>query len=476
MAKEPITVGSKPFTESYILGEIIAQTIEKVGETSVIRKFGLGGTGLIYSALTNGSIGMYPEYTGTLSRVLLHNPNPMSIEQIQAQIKNKNLISTKSLGFNNTYALTMRKSTANRLGIKKISDLTQHLGSIKVIFDREFSNRKDGYPGLKKTYQLYFKNITEMEHSLAYEAIKNNKADLIVGYSTDAKIQRFELLVLQDNKNFFPTYNAVILAKKQIFDQYPKTWAALKKLENSITEEKMRALNSMVETDKKKFSEAASFFLNQELTKKDSLIFWHNIWKYTKQHSFLVFVSLFFSIAVALPLGLLAVKNPWLAQFILVSSGLLQTIPSLALLCLLIPILGIGLIPALFTLFLYGLLPIVQNTYTGLFTIDPKLIESAKSIGLSGSHRLLLIDLPLASPAIMAGIKTSAIINVGTATLAAFIGAGGYGVPIVTGLALNNTNTILSGAIPAAIFALFIHGLFELIDKVITPKGLNIKS
>jgi osmoprotectant transport system permease protein len=156
-----------------------------------------------------------------------------------------------------------------------------------------------------------------------------------------------------------------------------------------------------------------------------------------------------------------------------VAVGVLQTIPSLALLCFMIPLFGIGKMPALVALALYALLPIVRNTYTGLISIDRQLLEIAGVLGLSRWQRLVRIELPLSSLHIMAGIKTSAVWTVGTATLAAFIGGGGYGDLIVRGLALDDVTLILSGAVPAAVMALVFHGLFERLDRVVIPKGLR---
>ena len=162
-----------------------------------------------------------------------------------------------------------------------------------------------------------------------------------------------------------------------------------------------------------------------------------------------------------------------LGQTTLVSVGILQTIPSLALLCFMIPLFGIGRLPSLVALFLYALLPIVRSTYTGLIGLDRQLLEIAGVLGLSQRQRLTRIELPLASLNIMAGIKTSAVLTVGTATLAAFIGGGGYGTLIVRGLALNDIPTILAGAVPAAVMALVIHACFELVDRLVIPEGLR---
>ena len=204
------------------------------------------------------------------------------------------------------------------------------------------------------------------------------------------------------------------------------------------------------------------------------ILFGPDFWPETGQHLFLVFVSLALSVLVAIPLGIWAARSPRAAQPILSITGLIQTIPSLALLAFLIPLLHrIGPVPAIVALFLYSLLPIVRNTYTGLTDIAPSLRESAMALGLPPGARLRLIELPLASRAIFAGIKTAAVINVGTATIAAFIGAGGYGNRISQGLENNNDLLLLSGAIPAAALALLVQYGFDLLDRAVVPAGLK---
>jgi len=470
--KPTVTVGSKAFTESYILAEIISQTLEQTGEVQVVRKFGLGGTGIPYEALMKGSIDLYPEYSGTISEAILKKHSDNDLKTIQEDLVPINLIITGSLGFNNTYALAMNGKLAKEKNITEISDLKK-FPDIHVGFSHEFMNRPDGYPGLSEKYNLKLTNIKALEHSLAYEAIERGEIDLTDAYSTDAKIQRFGLRLLNDDKHFFPDYFALILARKEFATKYPRSWKALKKLEETISEEEIQHLNGLSDLEKMEFPQIAAEFLHKRSTQIIENSTLRKVWGYTKQHLALVSISLLVSILFGLPLAILAARFRTLGRYILLTSGVIQTIPSLALLCFLIPFFGIGTIPALVALFLYGLLPIVINTYTSLISIDSKLIESAKALGLSSFQRLILIELPLSSPAIMAGIKTSAIINIGTATLAALIGAGGYGTPIVTGLALNDIPTILQGAIPAALMSLLAYGLFEIADRVVIPKGLR---
>ncbi|MBU0695538.1 MAG: ABC transporter permease/substrate-binding protein, partial [Bacteroidetes bacterium] len=186
----------------------------------------------------------------------------------------------------------------------------------------------------------------------------------------------------------------------------------------------------------------------------------------TLQHIGLTFISLLIAILVALPLGIFISRKIKLAGPILGVAGILQTIPSIALLGVMIPILGIGVKPAIVALFLYALLPIIRNTYTGITNIDAQVLEAAKAMGMSNSQVLTKVELPLAFPVIMAGIRTATVINVGVATLAAYIAAGGLGEFIFGGIALNNTNMILAGAIPAALLAIIFDFLLSRLQKV----------
>jgi osmoprotectant transport system permease protein len=468
--KPTIVVGSKIFTESYILGEILAQTIEDAGELTVRRRLGLGATGIIFESLKSGEIDIYPEYTGTISEVILKDNSLKTIAQINEGLSSSQLSLTESLGFNDNYALAMEQTKAEELGISTISDLKKY-PDLRAGFTHEFIKRQDGYEALLKFYNMSFKNMKGMEHSLAYESLASKKLDLIEIYSTDAKIARYKLKVLKDDLHFFPKYLAVFIFRPEKVKKYPKTWAAIQKLQGSIDENKMIELNAKVELESWSFEKTASSFLNKSEVLKSTAI--ATFLKRTQEHLSLVFFSLLLAVIAGLPLGILAARSKALAQTVLLVSGVMQTIPSLALLCFLIPVFGIGYVPAVVALFLYALLPIVRNTYVGLSTIDSKLLESAQTLGLTSMERLRLIDLPLASPTILSGIKLSAVINVGTATLAAFIGAGGYGAIIVTGLALNNNQIILQGAIPSALLAILVHLGFEVLDKKLIPKGLR---
>ncbi len=471
-AQQPIRVGAKHFNEGYILSEMIALVLED-GGYSVERKFNLGGTTVSFEALRNGAIDVYPEYTGTIAKEILKEDNTVSIEEINKMVSTLyHLEISKPHGFNNTYALLINKELKEKLGISKVSELKNH-SDLRLGLSYEFIDRKDGWNNLAAFYNLPQKVIA-LEHGLAYQAIRENKIDVTDAYSTDGEIKKFDLILLEDDQHFFPDYQAVSFYSDGLPLEAKKL---LNKLTNAISEEEMQQLNAMALFEKVSHVEIARNFLSRKGLIKSSTHTESSMWRLIAEkawrHITLTFFALIASILVAVPLGVSIFKNQRLSKIILYTTGILQTIPSIALLALMIPILGIGIVPAVVTLFLYALLPILRNTVIGLTTVDPVLKKVAMAIGLTTWNSLRLVEIPLAMPMILAGIRTAAVINVGTATLAAFIGAGGLGEFIVTGLALNNTNMILMGAIPAALLAIFTELLFELIERFLIPKHLQ---
>jgi len=485
-----LNVGSKRFTESYILGEILKQKAEAAGETTVAHQQGLGNTAIVLNALTSGSIDVYPEYTGTIAKEILKLDAVPSLEELNARLAPMGLAVAVPLGFNNTYAIALRGDDARAKGIARLSDLKAH-PELKLGLSQEFIGRADGWPGLKRTYDLPFDTPRGLDHGLAYEAIAGKQVDAIDIYSTDAKIDKYGLTVLDDDRRYFPPYDAVLLYRVDLPQRFPRTWAALKQLEGSIDDASMRKMNAAAELDGKNFASIAASFLAPSAgavssatatgAKPDAASdFWHKLFgpdfgRLTAEHLSLVFLSLAASIAVGIPLGIVAVKRPATEGVILGATGVVQTIPSLALLAFLIPLTGrIGVVPAFIALALYALLPIVRNTHAGLAQIPRGMKEAARSLGMKDGTILQKIELPLAARTILAGIKTSAVINVGTATIAAFIGAGGYGERIVTGLAVNDHAMLLAGAIPAAVLALLIERAFRVGERWVIPEGLRV--
>ncbi len=471
-----LRVGSKSFTESYVIAEIVSRIAEQVGEAPVERRFGLGGTGIAFGALASGEIDVYPEYTGTISRAILNDPSLTGVPALRARLRSRGLIISEPLGFANTYALAVRRDTAARLGLRAISDLSRHPG-LTAAFDPGFLNRDDGWPGLQRHYGLRFTAVRGMEHALTYPALSSGRVDVIDVFSTDGQLARADLVVLADDRRFFPEYAAVLLARASLADRLPRTWAALQqRLAGRIDNAAMARLNREVELDRRTFAQAAAAFLGEREAAGADIArrqLGRALMTLTVEHLVLVTASLAVAIALGLPLGLLAARHRLFGQIELMGIGVLQTIPALALLAFMIPLFGIGRMPALVALCLYALLPIVRNTYAGVSSLDRQLLDMAAVMRLNGWQRLAWIELPLAAVTIMAGIKTAAVLTVGTATLAAFIGGGGYGTLIVTGLALNDVPTILAGAIPAAVMALAIHVAFEALDRLVVPRPLR---
>lgn len=469
-AAETVTVGSKRFTESYILKEVLRETAAGAGAAARHRQ-GLGNTGIVFAALQAGEIDLYPEYTGTVAREILKLEGGASLDEINRRLAPLGLGAAVPLGFNNNYALAMREAEAARLGVRTISDLARHPG-LRLGFTQEFLGRADGWPGLKRAYALPFAAPTGIDHGLGYEALAAGRIDVKDVYSTDAKIARYGLRVLEDDRGFFPRYDAVLLYRLDLARRAPSVWGALAGLEGRIDEATMMRLNAAAELDGRIFAQAAAMLAGGDLASGAAAprfldrLFGPDFWRLTVEHVVLVTVSLAAAVLLGVPFGLLAAKVPGLAPPVLAAAGLIQTIPSLALLALLIAALGrIGTVPALLALFLYALLPIVRNTHAGLVQVPRGLRDAAVALGLSARDRVTAVELPLALPTILAGVKTSAVINVGTATIAAFVGAGGYGERIVQGLALNDGALLVAGALPAAALALLVQSAFDLLES-----------
>lgn len=460
-----IVVGSKRFTESYVLGEIVRQTLAREG-IRARHEAGLGNTAILHQALLTGAIDVYPEYIGTIARELLKRPDASSIEAINAALVRERLAVSVPLGFENGYALALREEEAARRGVSRLSDLTEHR-SLRFGLSHEFLARADGWPALASAYRLGVRPIG-LDHGLAYEALAAGRVDVIDVYTTDAKLARYRLRVLEDDQRVFPKYDAVLFHRIDLQTRSPQGWKALIVLANTIDAKRMIALNAMVELDRLSFADAASRYFgeteNVERRALGKLLTDRDFFRLTSQHLVLTFVSVAAAIVVGVPLGVAAWRYPRLGTILLGAVSVVQTIPSLALLAFLIAATGaIGFWPALAALFLYGLLPIVANTHAALAAMPQGLMQAAIALGLPARHRLLKIQLPLAWPTILTGVQTSAVINVGTATIAAFIGAGGYGERIASGLATNDATMLLAGAIPAAVLALAVQGLFTLL-------------
>ncbi|MEP7185375.1 MAG: glycine betaine ABC transporter substrate-binding protein [Rhodanobacter sp.] len=470
----PVHIGSKQFTESVILAEIARASAHANG-IDVMHQSELGGTSILWRALQQGDIDAYPEYTGTLTQELLKNVSPdADIATLRARLTPLGIGITESLGFNNTYAIGMRSDRATQAGIRRISDLRQH-PSLRLGFSNEFMDRSDGWPGLQQRYALPQKTVNGLDHTLAYRALASGAVDAIDLYSTDAEIPYYHLRTLDDDRHYFPRYEAVYLYRLDLQQRAPAFVATLEKLAGRIDADAMRDMNAKVKLQGLKESQVAADFLGVRADSNGRGL-WQRLLKRSVEHIKLVAISLGLAMLLAIPLGVLAARLRRTGQLVIGATGILQTVPSLAMFVFMIPLLGIGTWPAIAALFFYSLLPIVRNTHAGLVGIAPELKESAAALGLPGSVRLRRIELPLATRSILAGIKTAAVINVGTATLAALIGAGGYGQPILTGIRLDSVPLILEGAVPAALLALLVQGLFEGIERWLTPRGMRLEA
>jgi osmoprotectant transport system permease protein len=477
-AETALRIGSKRFTESYILGEIATQAARAAGAKAVHRP-GMGNTTILVEALRNDAIDAYPEYSGTIAREILKSDRDLALGEINARLAPLGLAASHPLGFQNTYALGVREAAAKEHGLARISDLVR-APHLRFGFSHEFLGRKDGWPGLAAAYGLGSVQTTALDHGLAYEALAASRIDVIDLYSTDAKIARYSIRVLEDDKAFFPRYDALFLHRVEAPARNPQAWAAIGKLAGRLDAATMVRLNARAEVDGRDFASVAREFLGGQAVTTPaartlgSALFADDFGRLLAQHVALVVGSLAAAILAGVPLGVAAARRRWLAQPVLVAASLVQTIPSLALLAILIPLTGtIGLWPAVIALFLYALLPIVRNTHAALVGVPEGLREAARALGLGRLHTLRLVELPLALPLILAGVKTAAVINVGTATIAAFIGAGGFGERIAQGLAVNDSQVLLAGALPAAALALAFHALFEVLERAVVPKPLR---
>jgi osmoprotectant transport system permease protein len=494
-------VGSKVFAESYILAEMFAQLLESRG-MAVDRRLGLGATELVFGGLRTDEVDVYPEYTGTGLLAILGEEPAGTAEDVFRRVSDVyherwGLLWLPPLGFENTFAITVRRETAQELGLETLSDLAGHGPSLLAGFSPDFIGRADGLPGLREAYGLEFSGVRSLLQAVKYEALAEGSVDVIDGYSTDGAIARYDLRVLEDDRGFFPPYDAAPLVSRRLAASNPRAVATLSLLGARLDEEIMRELNRRVEVDQEPVARVARDALvraglvaesdagrpgvaSADTVGRDTDLVTY-LWQrrallasLTLRHVLLAASSLLAALVVAVPLGLGLERHRASAEGVIRAVGVFQTVPSIALLAFMIPVLGIGVVPALVALFLYSLFPILRNTYSGVRDADATAVEAAGALGMTPLQVLHHVRLPLAAPVIMAGIRTAAIINIGTATLAAFIGAGGLGDPIVSGLALADTRMILSGAIPAAALALVVDRALHSAEGWVTPGGLEV--
>ena len=493
---DPVVVGSKPLAESLILAEVYAQLLEARG-IPVDRRTGLGSTEIVFQALLADEVDVYPEYTGTGLLVLLGDSVGAEPDQVFPRVARAfqdrwGLRWLPPLGFENSYAMSVRPGTADSLELRTLSDLADRGEELTAGLSPDFIGRDDGLLGLERSYGLGFGDVRPLLQAVKYQALAQGAVDVVDAYSTDGALDRYGLVTLVDDRDFFPPYEAAPLVGARLARERPEAVAALTELAGRLSVSRMRRANREAEVDGRPVEAVASDLLEElGLIERmstysagpvgpDTPSFLAYLWGrrsetlgLTWDHLVLVALSLGAAVIVAVPLGLGLSRIPSRAEGVIRGVGLLQTIPSIALLAFMIPALGIGTRPAVAALFLYSLFPIVRNTYTGVREADPAAVRAGRALGMTERQVVLQIRVPLAAPVIMAGIRTAAVINVGTATLAAFIGAGGLGDPIVSGLALSDTRLILSGAIPAAALALVVDAGLALVEQGVAPRGLR---
>jgi len=363
------------------------------------------------------------------------------------------------------------------LGISKISDLAT-TNALTWGLTHEFLSRKDGFPSLLRHYGLDRPKVMGIDKSLQYQALQEGEVAVIDAYSTDGRLLRYPIRVLEDDWQFFPEYLAVWLVRKDTWERLPQLQGLMRRFPGTWDDAAMRLWNAEVDEKKRQVETVASEILEADFGVATQVphakdIGWRRIAEKTLRHLELTGLALAFCILIGVPLGMALVGKRFIAEPILGAVGLLQTIPGLALLAFMIPVFGIGFWPAVIALILYGLLPIVRNTYSGLAETRPAMLQAARGLGLTEFQILRLVRIPMAIRIILSGIRTSAVISIGTATLAAFIGAGGLGDFILTGLSLNDTSIILRGAIPAAGLAILVDRLLALVEHLATPHGIR---
>ena len=500
----PVVVASKPFGESYILAEMFSQLLESRG-IAVERRAGLGATEIAFGALRTNAIDVYPEYTGTGLLAILNDTLDVAMRTdaratfaYVARVfeERYDVRWLAPLGFQNGYAIAVRRETATQYQLRTLTDLARAGGELTAGFTSDFIGRPDGLDGLSREYGLILKAVRPLASAVKYAAIAERAVDVIDGYSTDGLLARYDLVTLDDDRHFFPPYEAAAILSPRLSSERSDAVSVLSLLSGRLDEGRMRAYNRRVEVDSEDIRAVAADALRElglvaasgsgarstpvttgSATRVGVVAF---LWSrrletgvLALRHLELVLAALFAALIVAVPLGLVLERTRRSAEWVIGALGVLQTIPSIALLAFMIPLLGVGTKPALVALWLYALYPIARNTYTGVRDADIEAVDACEAMGATAIQRLLWVRLPLAAPIILAGVRTAAVITVGAATLAAFIGAGGLGEPIVTGLALADSRLVLSGAIPAALLALLVDSVLALVERAVSPAHLR---
>ncbi|HXV77369.1 MAG TPA: glycine betaine ABC transporter substrate-binding protein [Candidatus Polarisedimenticolaceae bacterium] len=490
---DTIVVGSKNFPENRLLAEMFAQVIEQGTELTVERKLSLAGTQICFAALEVGAIDLYPEYTGTglvtILRLADAGDATETLNVVRREFRARyDLEWFAPLGFENAYELAVPRTLAEQAGLHTISDLVPIAPRLTAGMGYEFIEREDGLVGLRDTYGLRFGEVIGMQQALKYRAAAERRIDVLDVYGTDGRLLVADLVVLEDDRDFFPPYSAAPLVRGETSRRHPDIARALAVLAGALDERQMRRLNRRMQEEGEAVERVAADALRElGLRPRSSAseagstgaglarYMWRQravLLAQTARHLQLTALALLAGVLVAVPLGMLLTRAPRLAEPLTRAVGVTQTIPSIALLAFMIPLLGVGFRPALVALWVYSIYPILRNTITALRDASPDAVDAARALGMTDRQILRGVRLPLALPVVLAGIRTSAVLTIGTATLAAFIGAGGLGEPIVSGLQLADGVRILSGAIPAAALAISVDALLGVVERRLTPRGV----
>ena len=416
-----IVVGSKNFLENRLLAEMFAQLLEAQMSLTVERRFGLAGTHICFQALSTGDIDLYPEYTGTGLVTILGEPamrEPSAVlNRVRSEFRKRwNLWWLAPLGFENSYALALRRDRAQDLHIRTITDLVQAAPTLKAGFGYEFIQRADGLPGLKQLYGLQFHNVVGMQQSLKYQAAENGDVDVLDVYTTDGRLAVYDLVVLEDDRRFFPPYEATALVRGETLEQHPELSKVLGLLTNALSPQHMRELNLRIQEQGETIPKVAYDALRKlqlinetplpsSQTIKTSTSFFSYMWNRreallirTGEHLGLAGIGLLLGIVVAIPFAFILERWRMGAETMIRLIGMSQTIPSIALLAFMIPLFGVGTLPAIMALWIYSLYPIVRNTFSGLRDASPFCSRNRSSAGYDRMANLTDHSPSLSSP------------------------------------------------------------------------------
>lgn len=481
LSSAQISIGGKIFTEQNILVDLISQLLENEGYKTQKYK-NLGGPFVAFEALKKGDIDLYVEYSGTAYHTIYNQAVKAEPKKAFQWLKDKfqkdGFDILEPLGFSNSYAIFIPQNFLPE--IQTISALRSLSPSLKMGITPEFNVRPDGYKNLTTAYNLKFKSLKVLDIGLLYEALNNGQIDLGMGYVTDGRNYAYKLRQIKDDKEFFPHYLAFILIRTDCLKKHPQLLGILNRLSHRISQEEMTLMNYKVDVLKEpSFKVAQDFLISKNLISTKYLKRFSSSPYYliknrslliekTLEHIYISFFAFLFTLLIGLFLGIMCLYSKKAKTLIFIFTNFFQTVPSLALFGFLIPFLGIGFLPSLVALVMYGLLPLVHNVYTGLNEIEPDIIDSCRAIGMTPFEILIFVRFPISLPTLGAGLRTSIVIIIGTTTIAAFIGAGGLGDLIFQGISALDYKLILLGAIPAALLALLADFILQLTLKALS--------